>query len=84
MNRLVREHYPVSQLPEDLREGFEGQTDVRVTIDEAEAGSKIASPGGEAGHFGRFKHLSRSNFADMDEVVGYVRSLRDEWAHRER
>ena len=24
MNRIVREHYPVSKLPEDLREGFEG------------------------------------------------------------
>lgn len=83
MNRLVREHYPVSKLPDDLREGFEGQTDVRVTIDVA-AGSDSASPAVEEGHFGRFKHLRRSNFGDMDEVVSYVRSLRDEWAHRER
>ena len=42
MNKLVREHYPVSNLPEDLREGFGADASARVTIiadeaDEAEA-----------------------------------------------
>lgn len=31
MNKIVREHYPVDKLPEDLREGIEG-THVRVTV----------------------------------------------------
>ena len=32
MNRIVRENYPVADLPENLREGF-GLTDVTVTIE---------------------------------------------------
>ncbi len=33
MNRIVKENYPVSKLPEDLREGVEAAV-VTVTIDE--------------------------------------------------
>ena len=33
MNRIVRENYPVADLPEDLREGFAPDTEVTVTIE---------------------------------------------------
>lgn len=33
MNRIVREHYPVSKLPEDLRDGFEDQDFVNIIVD---------------------------------------------------
>ena len=36
----------------------------------------------EMGHFTRFKHLRRSNFASAEEVADHVRALRDEWDHR--
>ncbi|WP_165216179.1 hypothetical protein [Affinirhizobium pseudoryzae] len=40
MNKIVREHYPVEKLPEDLREGLEPGATVRVVLEvdgEAEA-----------------------------------------------
>ncbi|HSP26633.1 MAG TPA: hypothetical protein VLQ65_15815 [Saliniramus sp.] len=32
MNRIVREHYPASRLPEDLREGIDPAREVTVTV----------------------------------------------------
>jgi hypothetical protein len=32
MNRIVREHYPVSKLPDDLREGLDLAQEVTVTV----------------------------------------------------
>lgn len=34
MNRIVREHYPVADLPEDLWEGFDFGSNVRVSIEQ--------------------------------------------------
>jgi hypothetical protein len=33
MNRIVREHYPVEKLPEDLREGIPAGEQVTVTVE---------------------------------------------------
>ena len=33
MNRIVKEHYPVEKLPEDLREGLAPGTTVSVTLE---------------------------------------------------
>lgn len=33
MNKIVREHYPVDRLPEDLREGLEPGATVRVVLE---------------------------------------------------
>lgn len=33
MNRIVREHYPVSRLPEDIRRDLEGTTSVTLTVE---------------------------------------------------
>lgn len=32
MNKIVREHYPASRLPEDLREGIDPAREVTVTV----------------------------------------------------
>ena len=40
MNRIVKENYPVSKLPDDLRKGLESSV-VTVTIDEREGSPKI-------------------------------------------
>ncbi|OJF93624.1 hypothetical protein [Pararhizobium antarcticum] len=34
MNKIVRDHYPVSQLPDDLRTGFDKDATVRIVIEE--------------------------------------------------
>jgi len=34
MNKIVREHYPVSKLPEDLREELVGRETVRIVIED--------------------------------------------------
>ena len=31
------------------------------------------------GHFSRFKHIRRNNFATAEDVVAHIRALRDEW-----
>jgi hypothetical protein len=36
MNRIVKAHYPVSALPEDLRQGLDPAADITVIIEEAE------------------------------------------------
>jgi hypothetical protein len=36
MNRIIREHYPASKLPEDLRAGVDPSSTVTVTIVEEE------------------------------------------------
>ncbi len=41
MNKIVVEHYPVSRLPEDLREGFGRNVSVRVTL---EADTTVVRP----------------------------------------
>ncbi len=33
MNRIVREHYPVSNLPEDLQKEFPGQDEVTLVLE---------------------------------------------------
>ena len=90
MNRLVREHYPVSKLPEDLREGFEAGASVRVTVDvkpdTADTRPSAVTPEatGKPGLFSQYKHLRRENFKTNAEVDAHVAALRDEWSDRER
>ena len=69
MGRIVRDHYPVNRLPEDLRHGLASDGEVRVTIEQAEV----------PGHFTRFRHLARENFASTDAVDLHVALLRAEW-----
>jgi hypothetical protein len=46
-----------------------------------EARAEKAS-GSSSGHFSRFKHLRRGNFASSAEIVEHVRALREEWDRR--
>ncbi|MBB3773611.1 hypothetical protein FHS55_004253 [Angulomicrobium tetraedrale] len=85
MNKIVREHYPVEKLPEDLREGIEG-THVRVTL------VTEVVPGSEADD--RIDAILRNpqpmtieqarasvgrRGTTTDEAVARIRALRDEW-----
>lgn len=76
MNRIVRKHYPVSKLPEDLREGF-GLTDSVVVTVEAEAGSMACRPISE------ILAATAAERALGDDPVARVRALRSGWRRRE-
>lgn len=78
MNKIVREHYPVEKLPEDLRELFPGQSEVTVEI--TAAGEARTMTGAEAvAMFRRLGETSGDPTRTMPEIVQDVRQLRDEW-----
>lgn len=80
MNRLVRERYPVSKLPEDLREGLDGQDDVTITIEvgptSAASKDQLESDSNDS-WIERGRRVRQMNFSSSHEVDAYVRSLRD-------
>jgi hypothetical protein len=73
MNKIVRERYPASQLPDDLRVGLDSKAHVRVTIEQESPVSEDAS---------RLRAMlvaaRRASPAD-DDPVSRIRKLRDEW-----
>ncbi len=87
MNKIVREHYPVEKLPEDLREGIEGPY-VRVTVvteqDPATATSMneridaiLRNPKPMTIAEAR-AHIGKRG-TTTEEAVARIRALRDEW-----
>ncbi|OLP59055.1 hypothetical protein BJF93_03775 [Xaviernesmea oryzae] len=81
MNKIVRELYPASKLPEDLREGLPEGAMVRIVIDEV----PDAEPHGDATprtsaelleHLRKFR-ASRPHSVSAEEAVARVRALRD-------
>ena len=84
MGRVVRDRYPIENLPEDLRAGLRLGGIVRVTIEEV--GGTPQADGSMAGEVPRLvpsleQLLARRtpNFASGEEVDAYVRTMRDEW-----
>lgn len=84
MNKIVRENYPASKLPEDLREGLDPGSTVRVVIEAGEP------PGKPRTTFSELKkiidHLkSQPDFKPVtaNEAVQRIRALRDEWDNDE-
>lgn len=74
MNKIVREHYPVERLPEDLRRSLPEGLTVRLTL---EAGDG-ALPTGRAW----IEDIMRRKSAitpTTDDSVQRIRQLRDEW-----
>jgi hypothetical protein len=89
MNKIVREHYPVSKLPEDLRQEFEGSDTVRITIQEEEGPVGLAAVEEAERKYQKYLQevaarapidigAHRGNIT-IEEAVARVRSLRDEW-----
>ncbi|HSI42538.1 MAG TPA: hypothetical protein VLA00_18480 [Xanthobacteraceae bacterium] len=74
MNKIVREHYPVENLPEDLRVGIEGPY-VRVTV--------VAEPETQPSPITwteiRERLKERRLSTTTEEAVARIRALRDEW-----
>jgi hypothetical protein len=79
MNKIVREHYPVDKLPEDLRELVPNAQDVLIEITVSDA-PKGKLSGAETAAMIRDLHRNRGGRGrTMDEIVKEVRTLRDEW-----
>jgi hypothetical protein len=79
MNRIIREHYPASRLPDDLKAEIGAEKKVTITIEVEEDASKPQDD-----WFSRYSRLRRGNYKSLDEVNEHVRALRDEWSDRER
>jgi len=72
MNRIVREHYPASRLPEDLREGMDPAREVTVSVDEGRPERVMSLDDIFASGKPRYESLAAIN--------EHVRSLREEWS----
>lgn len=89
MNRIVREHYPVANLPEDLREGLDAGAMVRVVVEVAPAPPMktpdFSSENEKPLTVDDFKSLIAQIRAQnrpsvsAEEAVARIRELRDEW-----
>ncbi|MFT7958329.1 hypothetical protein ACMYL4_24120, partial [Salmonella enterica subsp. enterica serovar Typhimurium] len=77
MNKIVREHYPASRLPEDLRAGIDPAREVTVTVvvDEAPPERVMSLDEIFASGSPRYRSLA--------EINDHVRSLREEWRDRD-
>ena len=73
MNRIVKEHYPASRLPDDLREGVDPAAVVTVTIVEEQASPQRAVTLEEV-------FAARlPPFRTPEEIDADLRRQRDEW-----
>jgi hypothetical protein len=73
MNRIIRENYPASKLPEDLRVGVDPNATVTVTIVEEENGPA------EAVSLEEIWALRAPPFRTAKEIDDDLRRQRDEW-----
>ncbi|HEY0331068.1 MAG TPA: hypothetical protein VGC77_18460 [Rhodopseudomonas sp.] len=72
MNRIVKENYPVSALPADLREGLDAPV-VTVTIEETER------PPEKVMTLDEIFALRRPPFRSKEEIDADLRRDRDQW-----
>jgi hypothetical protein len=72
MNKIIRENYPASKLPEDLREGIDPSTTVTVTV--------VADvPTYKPMTLEEIVASRRPPYRSAEEIVQSIRQLRDEW-----
>jgi hypothetical protein len=82
MNKIVREHYPVENLPADLREGLGDGETVRVVIEvDAPTWEDAPKPRTVKETLEQLEKLRQGRTPDPDvtEAVSRVRALRNEW-----
>jgi len=75
MNKIVREHYPVSKLPEDLRQGIDPDGKVTVTV---VAEVNEARPE----HVATLEEIfarRRPPYRSVEEIDAAIRAERDAW-----
>ena len=76
MNRIVREHYPVSRLPDDLKTGFPAGAIVRVEVEVEEPHKTSIN---ELRNKLQQLHESKKIAITTEDPADRIRKLRDEW-----
>ena len=89
MNKIVKEHYPVSKLPPDLREGLDAGEQVRITIETTTGITENIPENDDLAPVLRRPErplsleeifaLRRPVFSSGQEIDDHVRRMRDEW-----
>ena len=81
MNKIVRTHYPVDKLPEDLRRLVPGVSAVTVEIVPENRGPKPLSRDEAVAMMRQMQkeNAEKGTAISMEEAVARVRALRDEW-----
>ena len=80
MKKIVREHYPVENLPADLREGLEAGGTVRVVLEmEGNAPSPAKTSFEEFMKKVEAYRRQDDRRVTAAEAVARIRELRDEW-----
>ncbi len=72
MNKIVRENYPASRLPDDLREGMDRSATVTVTVTEEKRPEHVLS-------LDEIFAMRRSPYRSKEEIDAEIRRQRDEW-----
>lgn len=80
MNRIVREHYPVERLPEDLRVGLPREAFVTVTV-QADRKRSVQRPAkriADPDFFRRLRSQAPTPARTSEEISRYIAELRDD------
>ena len=72
MNKIVREHYPASKLPEDLRLSDKLDAWVTVTVEEEQRPEQVMT-------FEEIFELKGFRRRSAAEIDADIRAMRDEW-----
>jgi hypothetical protein len=72
MNKIVREHYPASRLPQDLRPSEDPHASVTITIEEEKRPDKVMS-------LEEIFALKGFRRRTAEEIDAEIREMRDEW-----
>lgn len=74
MNKIIRQHYPASKLPEDLREGVDPESTVTVTVmvEELKRPEHVMT-------LEEIFAARRPPFRTAEEIDADIRRQRDEW-----
>ena len=72
MNKIVREDYPASALPNDLREGLAADARVRVVVEVVESAAGVPS-------LEELWAMRKPTTRSTDEIVAEIRQQRGEW-----
>ncbi len=72
MNRIIRQHYPASKLPRDLRPTDDPNASVTVTIEEEKQPEKVMT----LEEIFSLSGFRRRSAAEIDAEIG---QMRDEW-----
>lgn len=80
MNTIVRRHYPVAKLPEDLRAEFRGSLpdDALVTVTVAVDKKPKKSSSKTRFLFSELLREKRNVYKDEKEVIDYINALRED------